>query len=385
MKLRTIIKTILLIFLVVAVYLGARTILGDQDFVVAIGKGLEQFLDQEQTLDDDQEQEVNDSEVADVPSRIKIHKGLPAVKLSDDILSQSGIQIASLQVATYSDEAQVTGIVVDFKPLLMRRSEYQQAGSVLAQAKESFRASSKIYERLRALYKERANISQRQVEEARFRMTEDKARLVAASQHLQNIQTATRQEWGRELTDEALGSSKTGSEHDKEESRYFERLLERQDVLVLITLPANVALPDKTSFIALNTNTEREGSRKAYLISPASHTDPLTQGETYYFKTSSKNLRIGMRLTAWISLSDTVDTGVNIPFNAIIWYSGQPWVYVKVDDDLYQRRPVSNYRETDSGWFITDTFKRDEKIVIKGGQLLLSEELRWQIPDEDDD
>lgn len=92
-----------------------------------------------------------------------------------------------------------------------------------------------------------------------------------------------------------------------------------------------------------------------------------------------------MRLSVWIVLSDDVETGVDVPLASVIWYGGQPWVYVQVADDLYQRRPVSSYRETDFGWFITDTFKQDDRVVTRGGQLLLSEELRWQIPEEDDD
>ena len=92
-----------------------------------------------------------------------------------------------------------------------------------------------------------------------------------------------------------------------------------------------------------------------------------------------------MRLSAWMILSKDIEKGVNVPLSSVIWYGGQPWVYVKVADDLYQRRPVSDYRETDFGWFIRDTFEQHDEVVTKGGQLLLSEELRWQIPEEDDD
>ena len=382
---KTLIKIILLLILVVAIFVGVRTFSGDRGFVVALDQWLDQFQEQESEAehddDDSDEDEEEEEDDDDVPSRVEIHEGLPAVRLTEEIMSRSGIQTSSLQVVSHLHEARATGLVVDFQPLLGRRTDYHKAGSDLILAEESLQASARVYERLRVLHKERANVSLRQVEEARFRMTENKARKVSAAQLMQNIRTETMQKWGKELSNWALGSKEAG----KEQSSYFDRLLQKQDVLIMVTLPPDLTLPEETSFVFINTHPERSTSRKAYLISPASHTNLLSQGVTYYFRTPAENMRIGMHLSAWVIVSDEVETGVDVPPASVIWYGGQPWVYVQVEDDLYSRRPVADYRETDFGWFITDTFEQDEKIVIRGGQLLLSEELRWQIPDEDDD
>ena len=379
---KTIIKIILLLILVVAVFIGVRTFSGDHGFVVALDQWLDQFQEQEgeaEHEDDDSDEDEEDDD--DVPSRVEIHEGLPAVRLTEEIMSRSGIQTSSLQVVSHLHEARATGLVIDFQPLLGRRTDYHKAGSDLILAEESLQASARVYERLRVLHKERANVSLRQVEEARFRMTENKARKVSAAQLMQNIRTETMQKWGKELSGWALGSKESGSER----SSYFDRLLQKQDVLIMVTLPPDLTLPEETSFVFINTHPERSTSRKAYLISPASHTNLLSQGVTYYFRTPAENMRIGMHLSAWVIVSDEVETGVDVPLASVIWYGGEPWVYVQVEEDLYSRRPVAAYRETDFGWFITDTFEQNEKIVIRGGQLLLSEELRWQIPDEDDD
>lgn len=376
---KIIIKIILLLILIIIVFFGVRSFSGEQGFVVALDQWLDQF--QEQEVEDDHEDDDLDEDDDDVPSRVEIHEGLPAVRLTEEIMSRSGIQTSSLQVVSHLHEARATGLVVDFQPLLGRRTDYHKAGSDLILAEESLQASARVYERLRVLHKERANVSLRQVEEARFRMTENKTRKVSAAQLMQNARTETMQKWGKELSGWALGSQEAG----KEQSSYFDRLLQKQDVLIMVTLPPDLTLPEETSFVFINTHPERSTSRKAYLISPASHTNPLSQGVTYFFRTPAENMRIGMYLSAWVIVSDEVETGVDVPLASVIWYGGQPWVYVQVEEDLYSRRPVTDYRETDFGWFITDTFEQDEKIVIRGGQLLLSEELRWQIPDEDDD
>lgn len=384
MKLTSIIIKILLLFiLTAAVFIGVRLFSGDQKFAAALDDWLDQF--QEQVQDDESEEDSDDEgedegeDDDDVPSRVEIYQGLPAVRLDEDVVSRSGIKVSSLEVATHRDEAQVTGQVIDFQSLLQKRAEFDNTKSDLLLAQTSLNASTKVYERLRVLHKERANVSLRQVEEARFRLSEDKAKIVAINQQIKNIRIQTTQTWGSILTASALGI-----EVEKENS-FFDRLLQNQDVLILVTLPAAITLSKNVDQIFINTQPDRATAQKAYLISSASHTNSVTRGTTYYFRTAAENLRINMRLIGWLTLSDQIDSGVNVPLSSVIWYGGQPWVYVKVTDELYSRRPVSQYHETDSGWFISNTFDLDEKIVTQGSQLLLSEELRWQIPDEDDD
>ncbi len=382
---KKIIKIILLLVLVIAVFIGVRQFSGDQRFVVTLDQWLDQFQESDVNNDDDnlddEKNNGSEEEDDDIPSRVEIHEGLPAVRLNEEVMDRSGILTSSLQVVSHLNEVRATGIVVDFQPLLVKRTEFQKAKTDLVLIEESLQASTKVYERLRVLHKEHANISLRQVEEARLQMTEYKARKIAAKQLIKNIRTETMQEWGRELSIWALGRE----DGKKESSTYFDRLLNKQDVLILVTLPSDFLLPEATSFVYVNTHPDRSTARKAYLISPATKTDPLTQGVTYYFRTSAENMRTGLFLTGWVIVSNEVETGVDVPLASVIWYGGQPWVYVQVEKELYSRRPVANYRETDFGWFIKNTFKQDEKIVIRGGQLLLSEELRWQIPDEDDD
>ncbi len=315
-----------------------------------------------------------------MPSRVEIYKGLPAVKLSDEIIQRSGIELGTLQVVKYLHEARATGEVVDFEPLLRKRTAYQDAETNRIMAKNRVNAANKVYKRLRTLYEERLNVSLKEVDAAQLNVVENQSQLKIASKKMSNIRLETLQLWGAELTDWALGNA-----GNKEKSSYFGRLLKNEDVLVIGSLPPDVSLPEETSFIYVNSHPDRSTARKAYLISPAAHTNSLSQGVTYYFRTRAEEMRIGMRLSAWVVMSDNIETGVDVPLASVIWYGGQPWVYVQVEADLYQRRPVSNYRETDYGWFISDTFEQDDRVVTRGGQLLLSEELRWQIPEEDDD
>ena len=63
----------------------------------------------------------------------------------------------------------------------------------------------------------------------------------------------------------------------------------------------------------------------------------------------------------------------------------QALVYVKTDGKTFSQRILEHYSASAGGYFITGTIKPGEQIVTKGAQMLLSEELRGQIPKEDDD
>ncbi|MGZ8947265.1 MAG: efflux RND transporter periplasmic adaptor subunit, partial [Methylococcaceae bacterium] len=130
---------------------------------------------------------------------------------------------------------------------------------------------------------------------------------------------------------------------------------------------------------------DRSKAHKAQLISLATRTETVAQGESYYFQTDDKNIITGMNVTAWIPEANEQMTGVIIPKSALIWYMDQAFVYIKSTEDAFNRRTLQYYSETADGYFIPDAIKPGEQIVTKGAQMLLSEELRGQIPKEDDD
>jgi hypothetical protein len=91
-----------------------------------------------------------------------------------------------------------------------------------------------------------------------------------------------------------------------------------------------------------------------------------------------------MSITAWLPSESDQQTGVIFPKSALIWSMDQAFVYLKIDDDKFTRRAVNNYAATTSGYFINHTLKPDEQIVTIGAEMLLSEELRSQMSDDDD-
>jgi hypothetical protein len=54
-------------------------------------------------------------------------------------------------------------------------------------------------------------------------------------------------------------------------------------------------------------------------------------------------------------------------------------VYIQATPDTFTRRQVQLTTPSESGWFIKDGIQPGEKLVVAGGQVLLSEELKARI------
>jgi len=118
-------------------------------------------------------------------------------------------------------------------------------------------------------------------------------------------------------------------------------------------------------------------------VSPAPTTDPVVQGETYFFRSAASALRAGMRVDVWIDQAKNAATGVIVPQSAVVWALGQAWAYVQLDTMHFVRRPVSTATEAPGGWFVADTIKPGDSVVVAGAQMLYAEEFRSQSHDED--
>ena len=78
-----------------------------------------------------------------------------------------------------------------------------------------------------------------------------------------------------------------------------------------------------------------------------------------------------------------------MPHEAVVWYANQAWVYQKVEAEKFIRRLISTEVEIESeaisGWYNTAGLAASDEVVTSGAQLLLSEELKYQIKNENED
>ena len=318
-----------------------------------------------------------DDDDNDHPSRLRMQEGVLGIELTPETQTISGIEIKPATAMQHRREIQALAEIISIQPLLELRTSYESLQADIRITEVQLRRSNEAYERLSLLHQDNANISKRQLEEAQAQLQADKAKLAAQKQKLDSLYAEAAQEWGEILAAWTLNA---------DSKPQFINLLKREEVLVNLTLGRDQSLPEATDVVYINRDDKRINARKAYMISPAPTTEPSLQGETYFFRTQAENLRIGMRVHAWIPVSDEVVDGVYVPSDTVVWQAGQPWIYLHDGMNFFYRRTLQNPVRLSDGWFIPDDqVSEGDLIVTTGAQMLLSEEYRWQIPDEDDD
>ncbi len=354
--------TVLLVIVAVLVVVPAasKSTLGDQ---------LESWLDEyseavESANEDDEEPS---------PDEITVTAGKMLVRIDDEIGDYAGVETVTLIEASFSPESKALATVVDLRPMLALKARHNQAFSALNVANVAERAAAAELSRLKTLAKGAGSVATKNVNYAEAVWREAKAKMIGLNFDLQAIHDEALQTWGEVISTWIL----------KDDSTEWQRLLSRQDSLLLVTLPMDLSLAAEVSNIRVARDGSRQQAREAYIVSPALTTDQVIQGETYFFKTVTEKLRTGMRLDAWLPQGREALHGVFIPDEALVWNDGQAWAYVKLEDDLYQRRSLLSGLMAAGGIFMTDELHSGEILVTRGAQMLLSEEFKWQIEGDD--
>ncbi len=298
----------------------------------------------------------------------------PAIRLDTKAQKLSGIETLTLKPASHHAEFTAYGKAINLQPLLALRSRYLLALTERSGAKAKFKQAEQNINRQQDLYQSGVS-SKRNLQEQQAQWQAYKSQADATDFQGKAIINEALVLWGKELTDWVMSSN----------SDKLDAFLSGRQRLLQITLPTNKHLSDTISAIYIEVSGDRSKAIKAQLISLATRTETVAQGESYYFQTDDKNIITGMNVTAWIPEANEQLTGVIIPKPALIWYMDQAFVYLKSTEDAFSRRILKQYSTTADGYFIPDAIKPGEQIVIKGAQMLLSEELRGQIPKEDDD
>ena len=311
-----------------------------------------------------------DNETSDDVERVVVGKMM--VRIDDEIGDYAGVETIILEDTLFFPESKAFATVLDLRPMLALRAQHHQAEAALNVANVAERAAAAELTRLNSLAKGVGSVATKNVHYAEAVWHEAKAKLQGLKYDVQAINDEVMQTWGESIAAWIL----------TEDSKEWQRLLSRQDSLLLVTLPMNASLAAELSYIRIARDGSRKQARKAYFVAPALATDQTFQGETYFFKTATGQLRTGMRLDAWFPQSVEPLSGVFIPDEAV-WNDGQAWAYVKLEDELYQRRSLISGLTAAGGIFMANEIAAGETLVTRGAQMLLSEEFRWQIEGDD--
>ena len=319
-------------------------------------------------------------EEIETPNTAAVEGGRAIVRASAESQSASGIDTRPLAVGTSEASLEVHGQVMDLQPLAELRGRYLAAVAEARALRAGVTVAESEFRRMEALYQDDRNVSEQALRAAESRYRGELARLAAAEQSAASLRDALRGQWGATIAGWATDA----------DSRVLQSLMDQRAFLVQLVLPYNLPRDRIQSGVSVAPAMARERQYAARYVAVSPLVDSALPGETYFYLVDGGGLRAGMRVTARISLGGARLTGVVVPASAVVWYAGKAWTYVRTDPETFARHEVSTAQELDGGWFNATRdngagLDAGDHVVVSGAQLLLSEELKYQIRNENED
>lgn len=306
--------------------------------------------------------------------------GLPRVTLSVAAERNVGLETATPAAATRAAPgAPVELAVLDPAPLAEARGRLQGSLRELDGARAAAAASAAEAHRMQGLYDDARSASQRALEVARAQAAADAARARSAEAALDAQRAAARATWGGVVAGwlEAADAAP------------LERVLAGHEVLLRAAPRVGETLPP--GLLTL------DGGAIATPLADVAAPAGAPPARARLYRAPGAGLAPGQRVFAAAASKAAPREGAWVPSSAVVWHAGQPWIYLEVDDDegddakagaapadAFQRRALAGAERDGARWFVTG-LDDERKVVVRGAQVLLSEELKFQIRNENDD
>lgn len=320
--------------------------------------------------------QAGDEENVEARSRVIEQSGLQMVTLNLAAQKNSGIHVQALQPYTYQGTIKALGTVVSIQPLIDYSSQYQQLKAQFALAESALPNHQQQYQRYKQLNDDDKNVSDKVVQEAYALVVNDQTQIRTTQTQIKALEDTMQAQWGKTLAAMVTHPQNTGE---------LKALLQQQRVLVQVSYPLALSNIEAHSSVLLSPIHDQVTPVTAHFISQSIQSDISNLGKTYFYSAPADYLRIGMRVNVASTAPDNnLHNGVSVPNEAIVWHAGLSWIYVKTKADTFLRKPVSVATEIDGGWF-DDSLAPGTEVVTRGAQLLLSEELKFQIKNENED
>jgi hypothetical protein len=290
------------------------------------------------------------AEKADKAPESRVSRGTNGeifITLDEETQKAMGLQVVELAVSESNEEIKGYARVLD-------PSTLASASADLIIAEAASAASQAELSRLKTLAAQN-NTSQRALQTAEAAAARDQAQLDAGKLKLAAA-------WGRGLA-------------ERKDLPVLIKLLSGQEsALVQVEVPLGSELKAAPEIIRLANLQGQTAS--ADFVGPASAVTPQFQsrGFIYLLATNSLGVAPGANLSAFLAMPGKPKSGVEVPREAIVRRNGDGWVYAQREPQKFERVAVPLDKLLSKGWFVHDSLKAGDKIVIQGAQQLLSEE-----------
>jgi len=304
---------------------------------------------------------------------------LTYVTLPLAVEKNSGITTTPIQSTSKSYDYSSYGEVMSLTDLFLRKNNLGNLLRNKNKIEKQLEEGSERLKKLIILNQDNKNIADSIIHEKEIDISNLENDLAVIQNDISNILINTEHHWGPYF-------AKLIAQTEKKVSS---PILSNKNRLIKVTIPS-VNLPKTPpKEIDVYLSSDENISYVASFISKAPNSDASLQGKSFYYEVESTELNVGAKIKANIKNTNDNRNEISlfIPRKSVVWSNGKPWIFIKVGSDgNFLRKPLISPLETSEGWLVEEgPFKEGELLVTDGAQLLLSEEFKYQIKNENED
>lgn len=125
----------------------------------------------------------------------------------------------------------------------------------------------------------------------------------------------------------------------------------------------------------------------ARLIGSSSTVDSVTRAPVYLYELVSAwaGALPGAPISAFVPGASGATRGLLVPNAAVVQWQGLPWIYLVRGPGQFVRLPLDTSHPVANGWIVISGLAPGDTVVVRGAQVLLSEEFRSRVAVGDED
>jgi len=332
------------------------------------------YLSKDEIFRDDIDSSLKVSDEFDAESLVSIQKKI--ITLSDSMIKNSGINVQPISESRKRSSYPSYGYVVNLKNLIDYKTNYLNLNFEINKLNLQLKEEILHFKALQTLNEDNKNISDSVVGDKEIEINNLRNNLNIQKNNKNNLLQVIGQEWGQSFVDLLTNPKKS----------LLQNIFNSGSRLIKITIANNKIQKLPPSELILFSPLQPKNKYTANFISKAPFGSLDIQGSSYFYLSLSNDLMIGSKINSYIeSAEDSQVKKFHIPKSAIIWNEGKPWIYVESSNNSFLRHPIFKLEEADFGWDVQFENIPPRAIVTKGAQLLLSEEYKHLITNENED
>src|SRR5260370_9966563 len=237
----------------------------------------------------DKDDEGRQAEAKKGPAKISTETGQTVLTLDSPTQNRLGLEVATLAATVTRERATCAAVVVSVQDLTASRNSYIAAQAQVQKARVAAEVARKEYTRLKILFDESQNISEKSLQSAEATLRANEADVRAGEQQLTLQESVARQEWGSVAAKWAV-----------EGSPELQSILDQSEVLVQMTMPPG---PTHGAPKTISLTIPGGARTPAAFVSTFPRVDPRIQGRSFlYLAHAQPSLTPGVNLLAHLSV-----------------------------------------------------------------------------------